>query len=88
MQLCLTYSSIPDAVAGMATKDKKRFQLCEVNGIEAREIEQLIRKTWKHGVTGLGNNARNLTHTNIEVLFVHFKMRDLAPFCKHVSRIS
>ena len=87
VQLCSTYSSIPEAVAGMAAQEK-RFQVYKVDDIVAREIKQLMGKTWKYGVVGVGKNARNLTHTNIEVIFVHFKMRDLASFCKHISRTS
>ena len=87
VQLCSTYSSIPEAVAGMAAQEK-RFQVYKVDDIVAREIKQLMGKTWKDGVVGWGKNARNLTHTNIEVLFVLFKIRDLAPFCKHISRTS
>ncbi|XP_070176785.1 uncharacterized protein [Littorina saxatilis] len=68
-QLNRAYGSIQEAMAGLDQRQKK-FVMYDVDSTELREITNLMNRTWKHGVVGVGKDARNLGHTSIQIVQV------------------
>lgn len=51
-------------------KARGNRKLCSVSKEEQEAVVQLVKATWEQDKVGAGADARNLTHTNIQVYTV------------------